>query len=93
MNRIRKALEEEKVTLCDEALIHALEQREKTLRDWESEIIVARDKGRAEGMAEAIAEGRTEAKIEVARKMLAANMPLEKIQLFTGLSQGEIAAL
>ena len=85
MNRIRKALEEEKVTLCDEALSHALEQREKTLRDRESEIIVARDSGRF--------EGRAEAKIEMARKMLATNMPLEKIQLFTGLSQGEIASL
>lgn len=81
MNRIRKALEEDKESLCDEALIHAHEQREKTLRDRESEIIVARDKGRAE------------AKIEMARKMLAMNMPLEKIQLLTGLSQGEIESL
>ena len=79
-NNMYRALQPEKASLCDEALIHALEQREKTLRDRESEIIVARDKGRAEGMAEAITEGRTEAKIEVGRKMLAANMPLEKIQ-------------
>ncbi|MBQ8422516.1 MAG: hypothetical protein IJX11_09680, partial [Bacteroidales bacterium] len=40
---------------------------------------------REDGMAEGEARGRSEAQAEMARKMLAAGMPLEQIVQFTGL--------
>ena len=90
---IQIALETEAQFLSDEALIHAYEQRLKTQIDWESLIIVARDKGREEGRKEAIKEGMTKRYKEIARKMLAKNVPLETIQECTGLPLSEIRSL
>jgi predicted transposase/invertase (TIGR01784 family) len=44
------------------------------------------EKGLARGLAEGRAEGRAEAQLEVARKMLAAGMPVEQIAELTGLA-------
>lgn len=46
--------------------------------------------GLEKGLAEGRAEGRAEAQFEVARKMLAAGMPVEQIAEFTGLSVEEL---
>ena len=75
--------------LDDDALWYELLQREKTLRDWESEIIVARDKGREEGRQEGIEEGI----VKLARNMLAMNVPMETIQECTGLPMSKIRSL
>ena len=48
------------------------------------------EKGLAEGRAEGRAAGRAEAQLEMARKMLAAGMPVEQIAEFTGLSVEEL---
>ena len=84
-NNIHIALEAEAQFLSNEALMHAYEQREKTQRDWESKIIVARDKGREEGIEEGI--------VKVARNLLNMKMPLEDIQKATGLPLSEIKSL
>ena len=42
--------------------------------------------GREKGLAEGRAEGRVEALLEMARKMLAAGMPVEQIAELTGLT-------
>ena len=47
---------------------------------------LGRDEGLAEGRAEGVAEGREEAKMEVAKKMLAAGMSVEQICELTGIS-------
>ena len=44
------------------------------------------EKGLAEGREKGLAEGRVEAQLEVARKMLAAGMPVEQIAELTGLA-------
>ena len=88
-NNIHKALEAEAQFLSNEVLMHAYEQREKTKRDWESKIIVARDEGRQEGRQEGIEEGI----VKVARNMLAKNVPMETIQECTGLPMSEIRSL
>ena len=49
--------------------------------------------GRAEGREEGRAEGREEANMEVARKMLAAGMPVEHIVQFTGLDRETVENL
>lgn len=46
--------------------------------------------GLEKGLAEGRAEGRAEAQFEMARKMLAAGMPVEQIAEFTGLSVEEL---
>ena len=57
------------------------------------ELAAAREDGIAEGLAQGHAEGREEANMEVARKMLAAGMPVEHIVQFTGLDRETIENL
>ena len=57
------------------------------------ELAAAREDGIAEGLAQGHAEGREEANMEVARKMLAAGMPVEQIVQFTGLDREAIDKL
>ena len=73
----------------DDALWYELLQREKTQRDWESKIIVARDKGRQEG----IEEGMAKRDIEIARNLLNMNISLKDIQKTTGLALSVIESL
>ena len=49
--------------------------------------------GHAEGLAEGRAEGHEEANMEVAKKMLAAGMPVEHIVQFTGLDREAVEKL
>ena len=48
---------------------------------------------REDGIAEGRAEGREEANMEVAKKMLAAGVPVEQIAQFTGLNLEVIGSL
>ena len=66
------------------------EQYDKDMYDEKrrnGELAAAREDGIAEGLAQGHAEGREEANMEVARKMLAAGMPVEHIVQFTGLDR------
>ena len=76
------------------------EQYDKDMYDEKrrnGELAAARDDGRAEGLAQGHAEGRIEgreeANMEVARKMLAAGMPVEQIVQFTGMDRGTVEKL
>ena len=51
------------------------------------------EQGLAKGLAEGRAEGRAKAVVEMAQKMLAAELPVEQISQLTGLSAEEIKAL
>ena len=59
----------------------SLSLREKGRHDFDNAIITAEKRGRAEGRA------------EIARSMLAKNMPIELIKEFTGLSLEELKTL
>ena len=61
------------------------ERREKGWRDLASFLDGAEEKGRI--------EGRNEGRIEVARKLLSLNLPIEQIVAATGLTHEEIALL
>ena len=73
----------------------------KAFRDVKNCIDSAEEKGRAEGREEGRAEGRAEgiaigvdqAKIEIARRMLAKGFSVPDICEATGLSSADIAAL
>ena len=81
-----------------------LEQYDKDMYDEKrrnGELAAAREdgiaeghaEGRAEGLAEGRIEGREEANMEVAKKMLAAGIPVEQIAQFTGLNLEVIGSL
>ena len=69
----------------------SIEEREKyeyTMRTWIDDVAekkFARDKGREEGRAEAVTE--------MARKLLALNLPIATIVEVTGLSEEQISKL
>ena len=76
------------------------EQYDKDMYDEKrrnGELAAAREDGIAEGRAEGLAEGRIEgheeANMEVAKKMLAAGIPVEQIAKFTGLNLEVIGSL
>ena len=49
--------------------------------------------GRKEGREEGLAEGKTEERLEIAKKMLDANSPIDFICQMTGLSEEEVLKL
>ena len=76
------------------------EQYDKDMYDEKrrnGELAAAREdgitEGHAEGLAEGRIEGREEANMEVAKKMLAAGIPVEQIVQFTGLNLEVIGSL
>ncbi len=58
-------------------------------RDLKNSLDTAREEGEAEG----IIKGKLEEKIEIARKMLAMEMPIDTIIQLTGLSEEQIKSL
>jgi predicted transposase/invertase (TIGR01784 family) len=73
------------------------ELREKGRHDFDNAMITAEKRGKAEGKKEGKAEGRregkAEGKLEIARTMLAKNMPLELTAEITGLPVEELKKL
>lgn len=64
-----------------------------TERDYYNILEAARMEGREAGLAQGLAQGLAEAEARVAKKMLAAGEPIEKIIEFTDLSAEQITAL
>ena len=71
--------------LLDRAFREKMQKRE---RYWQ--LKDARDEGLAIGKEEGIEEGRREQQIEMAKKMLEKNKPIEEIMEFTELTKEEI---
>ena len=86
---IRRAMTIEEAFMKDESERYLYELREKGLRDFNSAMITAEKRGKAEGKAEGRAEGRADA----ARVLLQENVSLELIKKATGFSEDEIASL
>ncbi len=62
-------------------------------RDLKNSLDTAREEGEAEGIIKGKIEGKLEEKIEIARKMLAMEMPIDTIIQLTGLSEEQIKSL
>ncbi|MDR0633986.1 MAG: hypothetical protein LBF91_03300, partial [Azoarcus sp.] len=77
------------------------ESREKLQRDIAAREYAATEKGREEGLEMGLEmglgkgreEGREETQLAIARKALSENLPIETIQLITGLSPETIRTL
>ena len=61
--------------------------------DLQSNLATAEDRGRRIGQQEGRQEGRLERNLEIARMMLSAGEPMEKIMSYTGLTKQEITRL
>ena len=96
--RAQKQLDE---LLADKETMEEIRKRRMAEMDRNSIISIAegrgreagRKEGKAEGKEEGRKEGKKEEKIEIAKKMLAKNKPIEEIIEFTDLTQEEIKKL
>ena len=61
--------------------------------DRDMDIAVQREEAWEEGMEHGVAVGIAERNVDIARRMLENNAPVEDIMLYTGLSLEEIEAL
>ncbi len=66
-----------------------INQEYEYFRDLKNSLDTAREEGEAEG----IIKGKLEEKIEIVRKMLAMEMPIDTIIQLTGLSEEQIKSL
>jgi predicted transposase/invertase (TIGR01784 family) len=78
---------------ADERTRLLYESREKARRDELARLHGAEAKGRIEGEAKGRTEGEAKGRAEVARALLAENVPIEVIQKTTGLSEDELENL
>ena len=62
-------------------------------QDVINQLYYAKEKGLAEGREEGLAEGEAKKSLEIAKKMLEANSPIDFICQITGLSEEEVLKL
>ena len=65
----------------------------KAYRDMKNSLDNAEEKGIAKGLAKGRAEGKKDKAVEIAKKLLEMDMPIDAIMKATGLSQEEITKL
>ena len=65
----------------------------KAYRDMKNSLDTAEEKGIAKGLAKGRAEGKKDKAVEIAKKLLEMDMPIDAIMKATGLSQEEITKL
>jgi len=82
---IQRAITIEEAFMKNESERYLYELREKGRRDFDSAMITAEKRGKAEGKAEG--------KLEIARSMLVEDISLELTSKITGLSLKELKAL
>lgn len=68
-------------------------QEEATRIHYKNVARDAHEKGIAKGEARGIEKGRTESKLEIAKRMLSAQLPFDQIAMLTGLSLAEVERL
>ena len=90
---IEKSYEKLRVISQDEKKRMEYEAREKAIRDHNQMMKEAVARGRAEGRAEGLAEGAEQNSIDIARRLLALNYPIDDVAKGTGLSVDRVKAL
>ena len=97
---IDEAMKKLEEITSDEEMMRIIELRKKAIWDEnqrryvaEKEATEAKIRGRAEGLEEGRAEGRAEEKIEIAKKLIQLNMPINDISKITNLTEEEIKSI
>ena len=88
-----KLFEEAEIAKFSKKELHEYEDSLKAYRDIKNSIDTAEEKGRMKGKEEGRAEGRDERSVEIARKMLSEGECIDKIVMYTGLTNEQIREL
>ena len=86
---IKEAIQAEHIFMQSDVERWQYEQREKAMRDYLSAMTSSRDEGLQEGRR----EGRREGILDMARSLLALNVPVDVIEKSSGMTRAEILAL
>ena len=86
---IKEAIQAEHIFMQCDVERWQYEQREKAMRDYLSAMTSSRDEGLQEGRR----EGRREGILDMARSLLALNVPVDVIEKSSGMTRAEILAL
>lgn len=90
---INEAIQAERVFMQSDVERWQYEQREKAMRDYISAMSTSRREGLRQGLEEGWREGRREGMLEMARSLLALNVPVDVIEKSSGLTHAEIRDL
>ena len=90
---LKQAREELAYLSGDPDFQRLLESRAGFLMDMDMLQDQVREEGLAEGRAKGLAEGKRKNQIEIAKKLLELNIPIDKISVATGLAEKEIKEL
>lgn len=90
---INEAIQAEHVFMQSDVERWQYEQREKAMRDYISAMSTSRREGLRQGLEEGWREGRREGVLEMARSLLALNVPVDVIEKSSGLTHAEIRDL
>ena len=82
---IKEAIQAEHIFMQSDVERWQYEQREKAMRDYLSAMTSSRDEG--------LQEGRREGILDMARSLLALNVPVDVIEKSSGMTRAEILAL
>ena len=89
---IHKAYDRLEEISADEEKRLEYEARQKAIRDHRHILASGRREGLREGKCEGLREGKREHAVEMARKMLADKLPIEKIAEYSGLSLEDVTS-
>ena len=90
---VKEAAKELEYLTGDEAIRRKAFLREKAIKDYVTNMEGAKEEGIKQGKKEGRKEGEKNAKIEMAKKMLAEKIPIETIIKITNLKKEEIEKL
>ena len=94
---INEAIQAERVFMQSDVERWQYEQREKAMRDYISAMSTSRREGLRQGLEEGRREGQREGRregvLEMARSLLALNVPVDVIEKSSGLTHAEIRDL
>ena len=94
---INEAIQAERVFMQSDVERWQYEQREKAMRDYLSAMSTSRREGLRQGLEEGRREGQREGRregvLEMARSLLALNVPVDVIEKSSGLTHAEIRDL
>ena len=90
---INEAIQAERIFMQSDVERWQYEQREKAMRDYLSAMSFCSREGHRQGLEEGRREGRREGMLDMARSLLALNVPVDVIEKSSGMTRAEILEL
>lgn len=93
VKEVKSAMDTLKYISADDQIRSIADLRQKTINDYNSELTVAKEEGKAEGKAEGIAIGEERGRAEMAKNLLLAGVDIDVIASASGLSIEDIKSI